>query len=69
MDKLQYIQNIMPNENYRILVRTAGKDQWFVNYLYSITEVKRKSIYRTYTDDLDKALNDVIDIIMKDKLN
>lgn len=64
MISLETIQKIMP-PNGEILVRTAGKKQWFVHYSINLSEACRQSIYKACTDDLEKELKKVENIILK----
>lgn len=61
---LENIQKIM-SPNGEILVRTADKNQWFVHYFLKLDESEHQTIYRTYTDNLEKELEKVQDIILK----
>jgi len=63
MNKIQQIQNIMPKD-CEILVRTDGKNQFFIHYLRNnITEMQTESIYKAYTNDLDLELEKIISLI------
>ncbi|HID0768023.1 TPA: hypothetical protein ACXDAZ_002552 [Clostridium botulinum] len=62
MDKLEKIQDVMP-EDGEVLVRTYGKNKWFVHFMIVISETENKSIYKTYTDNLDYELDKIIAII------
>lgn len=64
IELLENIQKIMP-PNGEILVRTAGKKQWFIHYMISLSETNRQSVYKVYTNDLEKELKKVQDIILK----
>ena len=64
MISLETIQKIMPL-NGEILVRTAGKKQWFIHYFINIDKAQHRTIYKEYTDDLEKELKKVQDIILK----
>jgi hypothetical protein len=62
INKMEQIQNIMP-VNGEILVRTEGKNQWFVHYFVVKNECVRESIYKTYTENPEKELDKVLEII------
>jgi hypothetical protein len=63
MDRLKQIQNTMPDDA-EILVRTAGKTKWFIHYiLHNENHLLKESLFREYVDDLDNALNKVLEII------
>jgi hypothetical protein len=69
LDKFKWIQEHLPY-NYVLLVRTNncentfGKGKWFINFSHEegfhTDNHKVEQLYKTYTDDLDMALDYII---------
>lgn len=64
MNKLEYINKIRP-KNTKLLIRTSndGENEWFVHYFRLKENQRDYSIYKTYTDNLNETLDDVIKLI------
>jgi hypothetical protein len=63
IDKIKLLQLLMP-ENADIIVRTNGKNEWFVHYFTNRPDgILDNSIYKEYSTDVEKTLDDVIEVI------